>query len=114
MWLVIAEVDEHQHTHYPVLYEEARTVNIFTEQLKQGRVGKMHVIRPSPDTYKQGGQRAITLLRHRVAQLLQAFQRTPVQQYLASYLYYDQTDTPLPDVSFDQPHPSSLRDLVSR
>ena len=111
--IVIVEVGEHQHTHYPISCEAARMLNIFAEQLKQGRAGKVHIVRFNPDAYSQGGKRSITLLRQRLARLLKTIQQPPVQQYSVSYLYYNQTDSPLPDVCFDAEYPSSLRDLVN-
>ena len=48
---VIVEVDEFQHSHYPIHCESARMIDIFAEQLKQGRLGKVHIIRFNPDAY---------------------------------------------------------------
>ena len=98
---VIVDVDEHAHGHYPVACEAGRMLNIFGEQMKQGRAGNIHIIRFNPDAYSLSGQRAITLLKHRLARLQNVIDTEPVQQYSVTYLYYTQTDSPLPDVCLD-------------
>ena len=110
---VIVEVDEFQHSHYPIPCESARMIDIFAEQLKQGRSGKVHIIRFNPDAYTEGGRRAITLLKHRLAKLLRVIELAPPQQYSVTYLYYNRADSPIPDVCFDREYPSSLRELVN-
>ena len=110
---VIVEVDEFQHSHYPIPCESARMIDIFAEQLKQGRPGKVHIIRFNPDAYTEGGHNAITLLKHRLARLLQTIELAPTQQYSVTYLYYNKADSPIPDVCFDREYPSSLRELVN-
>ena len=110
---VLVEVDEFQHSRYPISCESARMINICAEQLKQGRPGKVHIIRFNPDAYTEGGRRAITLLKHRLAKLLRVIELAPPQQYSVTYLYYNRADSPIPDVCFDREYPSSLRELVN-
>lgn len=110
---VLLEVDEHQHEHYPVSCEAARMLNIFGEQMKQGRAGKFHVIRWNPDAYSEGGQAQKTPIKDRLATLLLAIQQEPVKQYSVSYLYYTRTDSPLPDTCLESEYPGSLRAIVN-
>ena len=106
---VIIQVDEHQHKNHSVPCEAACMLNSFAEQLKQGKLGKVHIIRSNPDAYQQGGQRATTLLSQRLARLVRAIQHQPAQPYSVSH-----TDSPLHDACFDREYPSSLRELVTR
>ena len=110
---VLVEVDEHQHEHYPVSCEAARMLNIFGEQMKQGRAGKIHVIRFNPDEYSEGVVEQKTLLKHRLATLLETIEREPERQYSVTYLYYTRTDSPLPDTCLDPEYPGSLRAIVN-
>ena len=110
---VLVEVDEHQHEHYPVSCEAARMLNIFGEQLKQGRAGKIHVIRFNPDEYSEGGVKQKTLLKDRLATLLQTIEHEPERQYSVTYLYYTRTDSPLPDTCMEAEYPGSLRAIVN-
>ena len=111
---VIIQVDEHQHKNHSVPCEAETMLNIFAEQLKQGKAGKVHIIRFNPDAYQRGGQLVTTTLNQRLSRLVQAIQHQPVQQYSVTYLYYDQTDSPLPDICFDQECPCGLRELVNQ
>ena len=110
---VIVEVDEFQHSHYPIPCESARMIDIFAEQRKQGKPGKVHIIRFNPDAYTEGGNKAVTLLKHRLARLLRVIELAPSQQYSVTYLYYNKADSPIPDVGVDREYPSSLRELVN-
>ena len=111
---VLIQVDEHQHKNHSVSCEAACMLNIFAEQLKQGKAGKVHIIRFNPDAYQRGGQRATKTLNRRLPRLVGAIQHQPVQQYSVTYLYYDHTDSPLPDICFDPEYPCGLRELVNR
>ena len=111
---VIIQVGAHQHKNHSVSCEAACMLNIFAEQLKQGKAGKVHIIRFNPDAYQRGGQRATATLDQRASRLLQAIQPQPVQQYSVTYLYYDQNDSPLPNICFDQEYPCGLRELVNQ
>ena len=110
---VLVEVDEHQHEHYPVSCEAARMLNIFGEQLKQGRAGKIHVIRFNPDEYSEGGVKQKTPLKDRLATLLQTIEREPERQYSVTYLYYSRIDGYLPDTCMEAEYPGSLRAIVN-
>ena len=55
-----------------------------------------------------------TALNQRWSRLARAIQPQPVQQYSVTYLYYDQNDSPLPDICFDQEYPCGLRELVNQ
>ena len=89
-------------------------LNIFAEQLKQGKAGKVHIIRFNPDAYQRGEQLVTTALNQRWSRLARAIQHQPVQQYSVTYLYYDQNDSPLPNICFDQEYPCGLRELVNQ
>jgi len=110
---VLLEVDEHQHQHYAVTCEAARMLNVFAEQMKQGRAGKFHFVRFNPDAYSEGGEVQKTLLNDRLAALIHRINCEPVQQYSVTYLFYDRTDSPLPDVCLDADYPGSLRAIVN-
>ena len=110
---VLVEVDEHQHAHYPVSCEAARMLNIFGEQLKQGRAGKIHVIRFNPDEYSEGGVKQKTLLKDRLATLLQTIEREPTHHYSVTYLYYSRIDGYIPDTCMEAEYPGSLRAIVN-
>jgi hypothetical protein len=110
---VLLEVDEHQHSHYAVTCEAARMLDIFGEQMKQGRAGKFHIIRLNPDAYSEAGVTQKTLLKDRLGTLLQTLDYEPVHQYSVTYLYYTRTDSPLPDVCLDPEFPGSLWAIVN-
>lgn len=88
-------------------------LNVFAEQMKQGRAGKFHFVRFNPDAYSEGGTKQKTLLKDRLATLLQTIEREPQLQYSVTYLFYDRTDSPLPDVCLDPDYPGSLRAIVN-
>ena len=110
---VVVEVDEHQHSYYPVSCEAARMLNIFGEQMKQGLAGKIHIVRFNPDAYCDNGEPQKTLLRDRMAALKRVIDGEPALQYSVTYLFYTRTDAPLPDVCFDPEFPGSLRAIVN-
>ena len=110
---VLLEVDEHQHAHYGVICEAARMLDVFTEQMKQGRAGKFHFVRFNPDAYAEGGTPQKTLLKDRLTALMQTLEQEPVKQYSVTYLYYTRSDSPLPDVCLDAEYPGSLRAIVN-
>jgi hypothetical protein len=110
---VLLEVDEHQHSHYAVTCEAARMLDIFGEQMKQGRAGKFHIMRLYPDAYSEAGVTQKTLLKDRLGTLLQPLDYEPVRQYSVTYLYYTRTDSLLPDVCLDPEFPGSLRAIVN-
>ena len=84
---ILLEVDEHQHSHYAVTCEAARMLDIFGEQMKQGRAGKFHIIRLNPDAYSEAGVTQKTLLKDRLGTLLQTLDYEPARQYSVTYLY---------------------------
>ena len=88
-------------------------LDIFGEQMKQGRAGKFHIIRLNPDAYSEAGVTQKTLLKDRLGTLLQTLDYEPVHQYSVTYLYYTRTDSPLPDVCLDPEFPGSLRAIVN-
>ena len=88
-------------------------LNIFGEQMKQGRAGKFHIIRFNPDAYAENGVSQKALTKDRMASLLETIEREPPRQYSVTYLYYTRTDTPLPDVCLDPDYPGSLRAIVN-
>ena len=92
---MVVEVDEHQHAHYPVSCEAARMLNIFGEQMKQGRAGKLHIVRFSSDPYSENGEPQKTLLKDRMAALKRTIDNEPALQYSVTYLCYARTDAPL-------------------
>ena len=82
---VLLEVDEHAHDSYPVSCEAARMLNVFAEQMKQGRAGKYHFIRFNPDTYLEDGAVQKRLLKDRLAALLQTIEHEPEEKYSVTY-----------------------------
>ena len=110
---VLLEVDEHQHSHYAVTCEAARMLDIFGQQMRQGRAGKFHFIRFNPDKYEENGVVQQTLLRDRLALMLQTVEQEPQLQYSVTYLFYTRTDSPLPDTCLDREYPASLRAIVN-
>ena len=88
-------------------------LNIFAEQMKQGRAGKFHFIRFNPDAYSEDGVVQKTFLKDRLAGLIEAIEREPAKQYSVTYLYYDRSDCPLPAVCIDPEFPGSLRAIVN-
>ena len=81
--------------------------------MKQGRAGKLHFVRFNPDEFKEGGQKQKVLLRDRLAKLIEVLDQEPQKQYSVTYLYYDRSDCPLPDVCLDPEYPGSLRAIVN-
>jgi len=110
---ILLEVDEHQHSHYAVSCEAARMLNVFGEQMKQGRAGKFHFVRFNPDAYAEGGTPQKTLLKDRLTALMHTLEQEPVKQYSVTYLYYTRSDSPLPDTCLDAEYPGSLRAIVN-
>ena len=82
-------------------------------QMKQGRAGKIHILRFNPDSYSEGGVKQKTMLRDRLAALCAALEQEPSKQYSVTYLFYNRTDCPLPDICFDTDYPDSLRAIVN-
>jgi hypothetical protein len=109
--VIIIECDEFAHGHYPVACETARMVDIFAEQVKQGRLDKVRFIRFNPDTFKENGVKVKKPLKRRYEELRQAILKEPEKHFSIKYLFYDQTG-PLPDVCLDPEYPRELRDLV--
>ena len=109
----LLEVDESQHAHYGVVCEAARMLDVFAEQMKQGRAGKFHFVRFNPDAYAEGGAPQKTLLKNRLTALLQTLEQEPVRQYSVTYLFYTRSDSPLPDACLDPEYPGSLRAIVN-
>ncbi len=110
---VLLEVDEHQHDHYPIGCDAARMLDIFAEQMKLGRAGKIHFIRFNPDEFKEGGMAQKVLLKDRLAKLIGTIDAEPSLQYSVTYLFYSRSDTPLPDVCLNPEFPGSLRAIVN-
>jgi hypothetical protein len=110
---VLLEVDEHQHGHYPIGCDAFRMIDVFAEKLKQGRAGKLHFLRFNPDGFEDGGVSQKVLLKDRLAELLRVLDVEPALQYSITYLFYDRTDSPLPDVCLDPDFPGSLRAIVN-
>ena len=110
---ILLEVDEHQHSHYAVTCEAARMLNVFGQQMKQGRAGKFHFIRFNPDAYSEDGVVQKTLLKDRLTAMLHSIEQEPEKQYSVTYLFYTRTGCPLPDVCLDPEFPGSLRAIVN-
>ena len=88
-------------------------LNVFGEQMKQGRAGKFHFIRFNPDAYSEDGVVQKTLLKDRLTALLHSIEQEPQRQYSVTYLFYTRTGCPLPDVCLDPEFPGSLRAIVN-
>ena len=88
-------------------------LNIFGEQVKQGRAGKIHIIRFNPDAYSADGVVQKTPLKDRLTLLVQSMEQEPQLQFSVTYLFYTRTDCPLPDICLDPEFPSSLRAIVN-
>ena len=88
-------------------------LNIFGEQVKQARAGKIHIVRFNPDAYSEDDVVQKTQLKDRMALLLQTLEQEPRLQYSVSYLFYTRTECPLPDVCMDPEFPGSLRAIVN-
>ena len=110
---ILLEVDEHQHDHYPIGCDAARMLDVFAEQMKLGRAGKIHFIRFNPDEFKDDGVAQKILLKDRLAKLILTIDEEPALQYSVTYLYYSRSDSPLPDVCIDPDFPGSLRAIVN-
>ena len=108
---VLLEVDEEQHSHYPVSCETARVMDIIAEHVKAGRSDKLKIIRFNPDAFKLDFQTAKVLMKDRHIRLLEAIRDEPGQQFEIRYMFYDQS-SPFPEVCLDPDFPKELRDLV--
>ena len=63
--------------------------------------------------YSEDGVVQKTLLKDRLAALLQAIDHEPGKQYNVTYLFYSRTDSPFPAVCMDPEYPGSLRAIVN-
>ena len=86
-------------------------LDVFAEQMKQGRAGKLHFLRFNPDEFEDGG--VAQKVKDRLAALLRCTDAEPALQYSVTYLYYTCSDSPLPDVCLDPDFPGSLRAIVN-
>ena len=93
----IIEVDEDQHSHYPLV--------------KAGRLDKIKLIRFNPDAVRENGRLANVPTKDRHAKLLEAILQPPTKHFSITYLFYDQS-SPYPEVCLHPAHPRELRDLV--
>ena len=110
---ILLEVDEFQHSQYPIGCDAARMLDVFAEQMKLGRAGKIHFIRFNPDDFKDGGVAQKVLLKDRLSKLIGTIDTEPLLQYSVTYLYYSRTDSPLPDVCLEPDFPGSLRAIAN-
>ena len=109
---VYVEVDERQHKPYPEGHDAERMQLILAEHMIEGRAGKVHIIRFNPDAFSLNGVRQKLPLKDRMDTLAVVLAYEPVKQYAITYLYYDRSDCPLPDVCLSAAYPASLREIV--
>ena len=109
--MVLLEVDEDQHSHYPVSCETARMMDIVAENTKAGRGDKLKIVQFNPDAFKLDFKPARVPPRDRHACLLEAIRDEPEQQFEIAYVFYDQS-SPYPEVCLDPESPRELRNLV--
>lgn len=109
---VYVEVDERQHKPYPEGHDAERMQLILAEHMIEGRAGKVHIIRFNLDAFSLNGVRQKLPLKERVDTLVAVLGFELVKQYAITYLYYDRSDCPLPDVCLSAAYPASLREIV--
>ena len=76
-----------------------------------GKPGKVHIVRPKPDSCLLNGVRQALPLKYRVDALVAVLAFEPVKQCAVTYLYYDRSG-PLPDVCLSAAYPARLREIV--
>ena len=106
------EVDELQHEPYPEGHDAERMQLILAEHMIEGRAGKVHIIRFNPDAFSLNGVRQKLPQKYRMDTLAAVLAYEPANQYAITYLYYDRSDCPLPDVCLSAAYPASLREIV--
>jgi hypothetical protein len=88
--IVIVELDEFQHSHYPAECEVARMLDLFAQHAKNGAEGgKLHIIRFNPDAFSIAGRRQRVPIAERHARVLWAVAQAPEGDFGITYLFYD-------------------------
>ncbi len=69
-------------------------------------------MRFNPDSFVEDGAKRRVMQKERHQKLLEAIDYKPSKQFEITYLYYDRSDRPIPDVCFDPDYSEHLRALV--
>ena len=109
----VVEVDEDQHKHEPISCETRRMMDVLQQSIQQDSARRVHFIRFNPDTFQEGGEKQTVTQSERRERLRQAIEHVPTKPFEITYLFYDRTDSPLPDVCFDEEYPQYIRALVN-
>ena len=109
----IVEVDEDQHKHEPVSCETRRMMDVLQQAIQQDTARKIHFIRFNPDAFSEGGEPQKVTQAERRERLRQLIDHEPKKMFEVSYLFYDRSNCPLPDVCFDPDYPNYLRACVN-
>ncbi len=97
-WLVF-EVDEMQHSQYPVRYEAERMAAVY-EEFARKHDGCLHFVRYNPDPWKQDGRIVKPSAQEREASILHALRFVPQAKLTITFLYY-RASGDLPDIVED-------------
>ena len=115
---VFLEVDEEQHTHYPVECDPSRLAKVIEVRTLGGRTDPLCVVRYNPDAFKVDGTTVRTSKKERhaaLAETLTTFHTHPISALLPvqiHYMYYNVLDKE-PEVWYDADFPDVFRDLVT-
>ena len=111
--MAVVEVDEDQHKHEPVSCQTRRMMDVLQQSVQQDSARHIHFIRFNPDAFREGGELQRVTQTERRERLRAAIERVPTKPFEITYLFYDRTDAPLPDVCFHEDFPNYLRELVN-
>jgi hypothetical protein len=110
--VVLLELDEEQHKHYPIICEVARMIDIIGQQILSGREDKFKIIRFNPDAFKMACKTTKVQQQERRARLLECMTEAPQRQFEIQYMFYDQCGR-FPDICNSPEYPDSLKELVA-
>ena len=96
-WLVL-EVDEMQHSQYPVSYECSRMAAIYTEFAREHEASRLHIVRYNPDPWRQGCAIVKPSSEERANMLRAALEFVPDTNFAITFLYYRGGGDSLPDI----------------
>lgn len=85
---------------------------ILAEHMFDGTPGEVHIVRFNSDVCALNVVRQKLPLKDRMDALAAVLAYEPVKQYTITYLYYDRSGCPRPDVCLSVAYPASLRALV--
>lgn len=90
--IIVLEVDEDQHSSYPIECDVGRMCKIFESWLVEGNTLPVKFIRYSPHAFKVDGKTKTTYKKDREARLVKEIQETEFEgsEYMqVQYMYYD-------------------------